>query len=102
VFWFALGSGKKGLDDLTGDTLLLRKIASQLLPHLLVLVFVVSGVTAWFRLRPLLPAWAIEEGRRPSLWFYFGLITLAIGGYAEGLWFAKRIRRKFADPDDHD
>src|SRR5260221_4552098 len=26
VYWFALGSGKKDLDDFTGDTLLLRKI----------------------------------------------------------------------------
>jgi hypothetical protein len=100
VFWFALGSGKKDLDDLTGDTLILRKIGSQLLPHLLILVFVVAGVSEWFHLRPLLPSWATQDGRKPSLWFYFGGITLALSGYAEGSWFAKRISRQFSDPSD--
>ena len=66
VFWFALGSDKQDLDDITGDSLLLRKIASQLLPHLLILVFVVAGVTEWFRLRPVLPTWVTHEGRKGS------------------------------------
>jgi len=66
VFWFALGSDKQDLDDITGDSLLLRKIASQVLPHLLILVFVVAGVTEWFRLRPVLPTWVTHEGRKGS------------------------------------
>ena len=65
AFWFALGSGKKDLDDLTGDTLILRKIGSQLLPHLLILVFVVAGVSEWFHLRP--PAVLGNSGRSKTV-----------------------------------
>src|ERR1035438_3784578 len=48
VFWFALGSGKKDLDDITGDSEVGRKIAISLLPHTIILALVVLGVSWWF------------------------------------------------------
>ena len=100
VFWFALGSDKQDLDDITGDSLLLHKIASQLLPHLLILVFVVAGVTEWFRLRPVLPTWVTHEGRKGSFWGLFGWLALAFAGIAQGFWMAARIKRQFHESED--
>jgi hypothetical protein len=100
VFWFALGSGKKDLDDLTGDTLILRKIASQLLPHLLVLVIILAGVSEWFHLRPLLPSWVTHEGRKGSFWDLLGWLLLAIAGIAQGFWMAGKIKSRFGESED--
>jgi len=100
VFWFALGAGKKDLDDLTGDTQLLRKIGSQLLPHLLILIVVVAGVTEWFRLIPVLPLGLTQEGRKGSFWDLFGWLALAGSGIAQGLWMAGRIKRRFRQYED--
>ena len=100
VFWFALGSDKKDLDDLTGDVLALRKIGSCLLPHLLVLVLILAGVSQWFHLRPVLPSWVTHEGRKGSFWDLFGWLALALAGIAQGSWMAARIKRQFGESEN--
>jgi hypothetical protein len=100
VFWFALGNDKQSFDDIAGDTLLFRKIASQLLPHLFILVLVVAGVTEWFRLLPILPPGLTDEGRKGSLWDMFGWLALGCSGIAQGFWMSARIKRQFPEPDD--
>jgi hypothetical protein len=102
VFWLALGSDKRDLDDITGDADLFRKIKTLLIPHALILPFIVLGVTEWFRLRPTLPIWAIQEGRKGSLWEMFGWLLLGLGGISEGFWLAARLRRKFGTESDFD
>jgi hypothetical protein len=95
VFFFAFGSVFQSVGDFFGDPRVSRYAARLLMPHVLVLALIVSGVTWWFHLKPLLPAWATHEGRRPSLWFYCGALLLALAGIAQGAWMAGRMKRRF-------
>jgi hypothetical protein len=100
VFWFALGAGKKDLDDLLGDSEVPRNVARLLIPHLLFLTLIMLGVTWWFHLRPILPSWVTQEGRKGSLWDLCGWFALAITAIAQGFWMAGRIRRALGEPED--
>lgn len=100
VFWFALGSGAKDLDDLLGDSRSLQSAARLLLPHLLALALVIFGVTWWFRLRPLLPDGLTHEGRRGSFWDLIGWLVLALAAIAQGSWMARKINRSGRDQEN--
>jgi hypothetical protein len=102
VFWFALGSGKKDLDDIFGDQDTPRKVRMLIVPHIIVLAILLWAVSEWFHLKRLLPSWATQEGRRGSLWLQFGFLSLAIAAVAQGFWMAKKIQLKFPDPSESD
>jgi hypothetical protein len=97
VFWFAFGMVLRNADDFFGDPRVPKFAAELLLPHAFMLVFVVLGVTEWFHLKPILPAWATHEGRRGSLWMQFGFLTLAGAGIAEGFWMGKKVKQRFKE-----
>jgi hypothetical protein len=80
------------LDDFFGDARVPRCIAKLLIPHIFFLALVISGVSLWFYLKPLLPPWITHEGRKESLWDLFGWLVLAIAGIKQGSWMAGRIK----------
>lgn len=93
VFCVALGNAFKDLDDVTGNPRALISIAKLLIPHAFILALVVWGVSEWFHLRPALPSWVTQEGRKGSLWYWCGMLPLGGAGYAEGFWMARSLRR---------
>lgn len=100
VFWFALSYGLKDTDDLFGDSQAVRYVAKLLIPHVLVLAFIVLGVTEWFHLKSMLPNWATHEGRKGSFWDMFGWLVLICAGIAQGFWMGGLVKRRFAEVDD--
>lgn len=99
VYFFAFGSVLWDFDDLFGDPRVPRSAARLLIPHLLILLPLVAGVTLWFHLRPMLPDWATHEGRRGSFWDVTGWVMLAVAGIAEGFWMAGKLKHWFREPD---
>jgi hypothetical protein len=100
VFWLAFGSVLHDADDFFGDPRVPRYAARMLVPHVLALVLLVSGVTLWFRLRPVLPEWVTQEGHKGSFWDLFGWMVLSLGGIAEGFWMGERLKRLFEESGD--
>lgn len=99
VFFFAFGTILRDADDFLGDPRVPRCAARLLVLHLPILALVLCGVSLWFYLRPMLPAWVTHESRKGSFWDLFGWLTLAIAGIAQGSWMAGKIRRRFAEPE---
>ena len=97
VFWFALGFGLKNSDDFFGDPRVPRYAAQLLIPHALILAALVAGVTEWFHLKPILPAWVTHEGRKESCWDLLGWLVLTVAGIAQGFWMGGKIKRRFED-----
>lgn len=100
VFFFAFGSVLQDLDDFFGDPRVPRYATKLLIPHVFFLTAVISGVTLWFYLRPMLPPWLTQEGRKESLWDLCGWLVLAVAGRVQGSWMASRIKRRFAESQD--
>lgn len=100
VFFFAIGSVAKDLDDVLGDPAILRYAAALLIPHVFFLALIISGVYLWLYLRPTLPPWLTQEGRKESLWDLCGWLVLAIAGIVQGTWMAKKIKRRFPESED--
>jgi hypothetical protein len=100
VFFFALGSVLRDLDDFFGDPRVPRYIAKLLIPHVFFLVLVILGVYLWFYLKPMLPPWMTHEGRKGSLWDICGWLVLAFAGLAQGSWMAEKIKRQFGESED--
>jgi len=100
VFWIALGADKYDSDDVLGDDKLFRKIAALLIPHLVCLTVVLAATFEWFHLKPALPDWVTQEGRKGSLWNMAGGWTLALGGLAQGYWMARKIKRRFTEAEE--
>jgi hypothetical protein len=100
VFLFAVGSVLRNWDDFFGDSRVPSFVARMLIPHVFFLALIISGVTLWFYLKPMLPPWLTEEGRKGSLWDLCGWLALAIAGIVQGTWMAKKAKRQFAEPED--
>jgi hypothetical protein len=100
VFFFALGSVLRDLDDFFGDPRVPRYVAELLIPHVFILALIMSGVSLWFYLEPTLPPWLTQEGRKESLWDLCGWIVLALAGISQGSWMAGKIKRRFGEPED--
>lgn len=96
VFWFALGLGLKSSDDLFGDSQVQLCVAKLLVPHGLILVLIVLGVTEWLHLKPILPDWATHEGHKESFWDLFGWILVAVAAIWQGFWMGGKIKRRFS------
>ena len=93
VFWFALGLGLKDTDDLFGDSEVQLYVAKLLLPHALILILIVLGVTEWFHLKPMLPDWVTHEGRKESIWDFLGWIVLGVAAVGQGFWMGGKLKR---------
>jgi hypothetical protein len=100
VFFFAFGSELRDLDDFFGDARVPRCIAKLLIPHIFFLALVISGVSLWFYLKPMLPPWLTHEGRKESLWDLFGWLVLAIAGIKQGSLMAGKIKCRFGETED--
>lgn len=100
AFCRAFGSAFENADDLLGNPRAVRSVAMLLIPHAAVVLLVVLGVSWWFHIRPELPTWVTHEGRKGSLWYWFGMLPLALAGYAQGAWMAGWIKRQVKAPDD--
>lgn len=100
VFFFALGSVLRGLDDFLGDPKVLRCTAKLLIPHAFFLTLILSGVSLWFHLKLMLPSWLTHEGRKESLWDLLGWLALAIAGIVQGSWMGGRLKRWLGKPED--
>jgi hypothetical protein len=100
VFFFAFGSVLKDLDDFFGDPRVPRCAVRLLIPHLLILLPLLAGVTLWFHLRPILPDWVTQEGRKGSFWDLFGWLVLAIVGIAQGFWMSGKVKRRFRETEN--
>lgn len=99
VFWFAIGSGLKDMDDLFGDPQVATFIGKLLLPHILILTLIVPGVWLWLHLLPMLPAELTHEGRKESLWDLFGWILLGAAAITQGFWMEGKIK-KFREAEE--
>jgi hypothetical protein len=100
VFWFALAYGSIDMDDLLGDSRVVRYIAPLLIPHVIILGLIVWGVTEWIRLNSILPGWATHGGRRPPLWLYCGFLLLTGAGIWQGFWMGKKIKKRFKESEE--
>lgn len=100
VFGLAFGSAFEDADDFFGNSQVPRYIAKLLIPHALILALIALGVSRWLYLRPTLPSWVTQEGRRGSFWDLCGWLSLGIAGVWQGLWMAGRIKRRFEGPED--
>jgi hypothetical protein len=100
VFGFAIGSVIKDLDDVLGDPALLQYAAKLLIPHAVVLALLTFLIATWFHVGANLPLWATTEGRKESLWDFFGWLVLAVAGITQGIWMAGKFRRRFHKSQD--
>jgi hypothetical protein len=100
VYLFSFGQVLRDADDFFGDSRVSR-YALELLPmHFLALALLIPGVWLWFHLRPSLPGWVTQEGRKGSFWDLLGWWVLAISAVAQGYWMARRIKRRFGECED--
>lgn len=100
VLFFALGSGKTDLDDLTGDQDLARKVEALLVPIMASSAVLLLAVSEWFQLKPVLPSWITHEYRKGSFWDLLGWMVLVVAGIVQGSWMARRIQRKFRGSEE--
>lgn len=100
VFVIALGSGFQDSSDFFGDSQGPKYAATLLLPHALILALVMLAAYFWLHLIPTLPHWVTVEGRKGSLWEYFGGILACLVDVKEGYWLAARIKRRFRNSED--
>lgn len=100
VFMFALGTRLSDLDDFFGDSAVPKYAAKLLIPHCVVLGFVLAAVFLWFRLKPELPEWVTHEGRKGSVWELLGWLSLLGMALAEGSWLAGKVKQRFEPTED--
>jgi hypothetical protein len=100
VFFFAITAGLKDSDDFFSDSRALGYVATLLIPHVLGLTMLMVAVTCWFSLKPTLPSWVTQEGRKGSFWDLLGWLVLAITCVDQGFWMAGKIKRRFGKPAD--
>jgi hypothetical protein len=100
VFGFAIGSVIKDLDDVLGDPSILRYAARLLIPHAAVSALLTFLIAMWFHAGAILPLWATTEGRKESLWDFFGWLVLAVAGVTQGVWMAGKFKRRTGKPED--
>lgn len=99
VFAIALGLGLDTADVFFGDPQVTKYVAIMLLPHILVLILIMSATYLWLRVESVLPLWATESRRLP-LWDLVGLVVFYLAGTREGIWMGAKIKRQFQTPDD--
>ncbi|HMG87393.1 MAG TPA: hypothetical protein VK574_16795 [Terracidiphilus sp.] len=91
------GIAFKDSDDFFGN-LPVMKFMSKLLVRQAVILALVSGTAyLWRYSRTLLPGWLTQEGRRMSLWDYFGIILFYVIAVREARWMAAKINRRFPE-----
>jgi hypothetical protein len=100
VFGLTFGASLRNADDFFGDSRVPLYVAKLLIPHALILALVILGVSEWLRLRPMLPLWVTQEGRKGSLWMLFGWLLLIGTALGQASWMAGRIKRRFGEPED--
>jgi hypothetical protein len=100
VFAIALGLALENLDDIFGDPRIPRYVATLFVPHLPVLGMIILATYVWLYLNGILPTWATLWGRRPSLWSVCGIIVFWFAGTREGIWMAKKIKRRLKETED--
>lgn len=90
----------KDSDDFFGNPQVPEFMGKLLVRQILVLALVSLAAYLWHYSRSILPNWLTQEGRRMSLWDYFGVILFYIVAVREAKWMAARIKRKFSEVED--
>jgi hypothetical protein len=91
------GLAFKDADDFFGNLQVPRYMGLLLIRQIVVLTLVSLGAYLWFRLKAVLPAWAIQEGRRGSFWDICGILLAYWVAVREASWMAERIKRRFRE-----
>jgi hypothetical protein len=99
VFGLAFGQTFRDRDDFFGNADVLPYVAKLLIPHVVILAIITWGVSWWSRLEPALPIWMTTEGRKGSVWYWCGALALGGLGFLQGLWMARRLKRRFHEPE---
>ena len=102
VFMFCCTCGLifKDSDDFLGN-LPVMKFMSKLLVRQTVVLALVSGTAyLWRYSKTVLPGWMTQEGRRMSLWDYFGIILFYVIAVREAKWMAAKLKLQFSDLED--
>jgi len=89
-------------DEFFGNLQVPEFIGKLLLRQILVLALVSLTAYLWRYSKTILPDWLTEEGRRMSLWDYFGLILFYVIAVREARWMAAKIKRQFPDLENPD
>ncbi|MGD1062758.1 MAG: hypothetical protein ABR860_05805 [Terracidiphilus sp.] len=96
------GMSFKDADDFFGNLQVPRYMGGLLARQVLILALVSLGLYLWRYCEPMLPAWVTYEGRRMSLWDYFGIIVVYILAVREASWMTKKIKARFAESEGSD
>ena len=84
-------------DDFFGN-LPVMKFMSKLLVRQTIVLGLVSGTAYLWRVsRTVLPGWMTQEGRRMSLWDYFGIILFYVIAVREAKWMAAKIKLQLSE-----
>lgn len=103
MIFCTFGLAFRDSDDLLGDVRVSRYLAVLLGRQIVVLALVSLGACLWVYLRHVLPTWLAQDGRRLSLWDYFGIIVFYVIAVREAMWMAGKIKKEFPDlaqPDE--
>jgi hypothetical protein len=91
------GIAFKDADDFFGNFQVSRYMGMLLIRQIFVLMLICLGIYAWVRLRTVLPTWATHEGRRMSLWDFFGIVLFYFIAVKEAVWMAARIKQHLGE-----
>jgi di/tricarboxylate transporter len=84
-------------DDLFGNLKVSEYMGRLLVRQILVLVLVSITAYLWRYSKSIFPGWVTQEGRRMSLWDYFGIIVFYVVAVKEAKWMATRIKHQFSE-----
>lgn len=88
------GMAFKDSDDFFGNLPVMQFMSKLLVRQTIVLALVSGTAYLWRFSRTVLPGWMTQEGRRMSLWDYFGIILFYVIAVREAKWMADRIKRQ--------
>ena len=97
---YTCGLAFKDADDFFGNLHVPRYMAKLLIRQIFVLTLISIGAYLWFRLKVILPEWAIHEGRKGSLWDVCGIMLACWAAVREASWMAEKIKQQFGEDQD--
>jgi di/tricarboxylate transporter len=95
------GLAFKDSDDFFGNLRVQEFIGKLLFRQIFVLALVSGAAYLWRYSKSVLPDWVSHEGRRMSLWDYFGIILFYAIAVREAKWMAAKIKSQFPEPGDN-
>ena len=94
------GMAFRDSDDLFGNLQVSRYMGALLIRQVFVLMLISLGAYLWHYLGSILPPWAVNRGRRLSLWDICGLVLVYLAAVKEASWMAGKIKGRFGESED--